>query len=833
MKFFVFVVIFSALETKIFAKSLKERSVDETAGSTHTCDYDGHSYALGASLPTGHLCLDCKCTEDFVEASDRHCQVIQCPQTDHLDRGCLPVYNATDCCPSDWNCDGASEVQTTCDPRYFKHYLAKGCEPVYEVEGAECPSRFSCPTAIPEEDPGVCTYKDNTFEIGKRIRTSNPCERCYCRQGWDKNAAAEIVCAGAECFGDMRPLNDSCYQVFEQDHCCSSGTQCVPDDVELKSGDAVEHPPTTCEYGGRTYHPGQRIYPDEDPCLVCTCGEGWTGDVQTDPHCRRHECTLERKLKQLRSGCIPIYHEATCCPIELYCGENYHNTTTPLATPEEIDAGKSCDFKGGHYSIGQVLDIAHPTHCVTCRCSTPPDFTCVHKSCPRPSNPRCVSSYVPGSCCPKYDCPESGPLRAAPARAPPSYNCSPVKCPAGCTEVTVHNSCSFCKCATKVCAPPKCDAECTLEAVDGGCPTCKCAADKGTIVAPVLHCSPVKCPDNCYQVTPSNGCPVCACGPLCTPPKCDAPCRVTRDVNGGECPACEYPAESGGLQCSPVQCPPGCKEVVGEEGCPSCNCPVLCSPPKCDPGCQVETTAPLGKCPGCVCAGQKPAVHCSPVNCGPLCHEAYDGVNGCPTCICDPVCSPPVCTEGCHLEYNPSSGPCPHCACGDAVKDNCPRLTCGPGCHKRPGFDGCPTCECGPQCAAPKCDGLGCHLEFDMTAGPCAACVCTGDDTNRHYQCATPMCASGCTVDYSTSPCPSCNCNGTSGIGGVAQVQCSPPNCDAGCRIDYTTKPCPSCSCVRHAQGSATVMCSPPKCEARLFHIDIISGLSCRLRLLR
>lgn len=61
---------------------------------------------------------------------------------------------------------------------------------------------------------------------------------------------------------------------------------------------------------------------------------------------------------------------------------------------------------------------------------------------------------------------------------------------------------------------------------------------------------------------------------------------------------------AGALHCSPVQCPPGCKEEVGEEGCPSCTCSLHCSPPKCDPGCTIETLPPLGKCPGCVCGDQ-------------------------------------------------------------------------------------------------------------------------------------------------------------------------------------------------------------------------------------
>ncbi|XP_035227831.1 small proline-rich protein 2H-like [Stegodyphus dumicola] len=59
-------------------------------------------------------------------------------------------------------------------------------------------------------------------------------------------------------------------------------------------------------------------------------------------------------------------------------------------------------------------------------------------------------------------------------------------------------------------------------------------------------------------------------------------------------------------------------------------------------------------------------------------------------------------------------------------------------------------------------------------------------------QCSPPKCEAGCSIDYSTDPCPSCVCDRVPPL-----IQCSPPKCEAGCWIDYSTDPCPSCACDR------------------------------------
>ncbi|GFT87804.1 uncharacterized protein TNCV_799181 [Trichonephila clavipes] len=65
------------------------------------------------------------------------------------------------------------------------------------------------------------------------------------------------------------------------------------------------------------YYEGEQIYPDEDPCLICLCNQNWTGINSSS--CRQHDCMLERDARKLKQGCIPIYHEKTCCPIDYHC----------------------------------------------------------------------------------------------------------------------------------------------------------------------------------------------------------------------------------------------------------------------------------------------------------------------------------------------------------------------------------------------------------------------------------------------------------------------------------------------------------------------------------
>ncbi|GFU45412.1 hypothetical protein NPIL_327931 [Nephila pilipes] len=36
---------------------------------------------------------------------------------------------------------------------------------------------------------------------------------------------------------------------------------------------------------------------------------------------------------------------------------------------------------------------------------------------------------------------------------------------------------------------------------------------------------------------------------------------------------------------------------------------------------------------------------------------------------------------------------------------------------------------------------------------------------------------------------------------GLPAIQCDPPKCDAPCKVNYSTKPCPSCDCSEATNG--------------------------------
>ncbi|KAF8774322.1 small proline-rich protein 2H-like [Argiope bruennichi] len=104
----------------------------------------------------------------------------------------------------------------------------------------------------------------------------------------------------------------------------------------------------------------------------------------------------------------------------------------------------------------------------------------------------------------------------------------------------------------------------------------------------------------------------------------------------------------------------------------------------------------------------------------------------------------------------------------------------------------------GIACSPPKCDPP-CTMNYSTQ--PCPSCECD-DNPPPMIMCSPPKCDFPCKMNYSTQPCPSCECNNEQ-----SRVRCSPPRCDAPCTMNYKTKPCPSCQC-------PMVQCSLPECNS-------------------
>ncbi|KAG8183549.1 hypothetical protein JTE90_003896 [Oedothorax gibbosus] len=120
--------------------------------------------------------------------------------------------------------------------------------------------------------------------------------------------------------------------------------------------------------------------------------------------------------------------------------------------------------------------------------------------------------------------------------------------------------------------------------------------------------------------------------PLCSPPKCEAPCRLNYDDQ--PCPSCECVDTSPPkVQCSPPKCEGGCSIDSSTIPCPSCKCggsnpesQPQCSPPKCDAPCQLNYDAK--PCPSCECEVPPPKSMLDP-NCGPDCSMIFDAASHC------------------------------------------------------------------------------------------------------------------------------------------------------------------------------------------------------------
>ncbi|CAG2108838.1 unnamed protein product [Medioppia subpectinata] len=177
----------------------------------------------------------------------------------------------------------------------------------------------------------------------------------------------------------------------------------TPDILPVGSRIPVQNPCRICEcrdFGGRQYRRGKRIYPDEDYCKICHCDEHWDDNNPLNTlSCHRHQCELQLN-RDFAAGCLPIYHEGSCCPIEYKCPQT-SETCGVLSIYSGRDL-KECWFDGRNYTVGQQLVTGNP--CVSCECKAPPDFTCVQKSCPTPKHNCYVGKWDNSVCCQHYTC---------------------------------------------------------------------------------------------------------------------------------------------------------------------------------------------------------------------------------------------------------------------------------------------------------------------------------------------------------------------------------------------------------------------------------------------
>ncbi|UYV81803.1 hypothetical protein LAZ67_20002499 [Cordylochernes scorpioides] len=152
----------------------------------------------------------------------------------------------------------------------------------------------------------ACVYKNQTYELGESVPTSNPCRLCSCRQDFSTGLPS-LSCISKECPHNFRPYPPGCYGIYVPERCCPVRTQC----------NGEEEAVATCELDGQTYQLGQKMYPRDSECQTCICTEDW--DPVNRTGCSVVECLLETQLHYLRRGCVPVYHDKVCCPIDYHC----------------------------------------------------------------------------------------------------------------------------------------------------------------------------------------------------------------------------------------------------------------------------------------------------------------------------------------------------------------------------------------------------------------------------------------------------------------------------------------------------------------------------------
>lgn len=246
-----------------------------------------------------------------------------------------------------------------CGWRYFKHYEQKACVAVIGSDG--CPEKFRC-NKLSDEDRKTCVHNGKTYKVGGAISDLGPCDSCRCEM--KRHGRASIECAEVDC-PDWEAKNKSCYMGYVLGQCCPQ--EMCPGDKELQK---------TCYHNGVHYKIGQYIE-TSNPCKSCICTEQWRNE--DGPGCSPVDCLTGIYADQIRSGCLPIYREKGCCAVEMYC-DSIYGVTPAFSVQEDEDL---CYYQGQYYERGSVAYLKNDLQkCVTCKCTTPPDFTCIRKTCP-------------------------------------------------------------------------------------------------------------------------------------------------------------------------------------------------------------------------------------------------------------------------------------------------------------------------------------------------------------------------------------------------------------------------------------------------------------------
>lgn len=329
---------FIRFQMLIYLSTICAGNLMPTVSSSMTSDdpWDpiGHTHS---HMPQGHVCPACLDTRLM-----RH----------YYKRGCEPVTLSHCTCPSRFKCPVNFDITTV----------------KTEVD-AVASGRL-----LASEDTAHCSYNGTLVPLGQIVNTEDVCRICVCTYLHDGKVGVDcetqIQCpeqkmlTGTLLGGNINylstsrqisPIGLSCYQYYEHDKCCPR-QECVP--VNRRTGRTLR-PRKVCQYGGKQYKLGERIdlisvfderenesidstedhgktvanhLLEELACINCICTESWNSTLFTNANksqlrqllyeqhesCKRKDCQLQFD-NRFRVGCVPVYHEDKCCPVDFVC----------------------------------------------------------------------------------------------------------------------------------------------------------------------------------------------------------------------------------------------------------------------------------------------------------------------------------------------------------------------------------------------------------------------------------------------------------------------------------------------------------------------------------
>jgi hypothetical protein len=80
----------------------------------------------------------------------------------------------------------------------------------------------------------------------------------------------------------------------------------------------------TCRDGDDdVYREGQKFISKLNPCYECICNKDSDNyEVTNSPYCQKLSCDIELKYKSyVQRGCLPIFENDKCCPVDWQCRE--------------------------------------------------------------------------------------------------------------------------------------------------------------------------------------------------------------------------------------------------------------------------------------------------------------------------------------------------------------------------------------------------------------------------------------------------------------------------------------------------------------------------------